>query len=86
MLPEAAAVVRTGNLLGNEDDEEDSESAGSETERLHRDSVKRTPSFDSLPRKIERKTSIVKEDYGAIREGLKSAGASRKISKGSSRS
>jgi hypothetical protein len=85
-LPEAAAVVRTGNLLGNDDDEEDSESASTETDRVQRDSVKRTPSLDSLPRKVERKTSALKEDYGAIREGLKSAGASRKVSKGSVRS
>jgi hypothetical protein len=85
VLPEAAAVVRTGNLLGNEDDDGDSESTSSETDRVHRDSVKRTSSLESLPRKVERKTSNAREDYGAIREGLKSVGASRKVSKGSSR-
>lgn len=85
-LPEAAAVVRTGNLLGNEDDEGDSDSVGSETDRVQLESVKRTPSLESLPRKVERKTSLVKEDYGAIREGLKSAGSSRKIAKGTIRS
>jgi hypothetical protein len=62
--PTVAAVVRVGSLLGGDDDdiEDFSESNIVEDEPAQRNPVQRTPSNDSIPRKIERKKSFLRDD------------------------